>query len=108
MICDADRRILWASVLTVGSTHDGTAFGSTLLARILKDPDHPIAASPYFICGDDAYKGCANKMHSSLLTPFSGRKVDRPQDAFNYAQSSCRITSGAPHACMRHGGGGRG
>lgn len=95
VICDANRRILWASVLTVGSTHDSTAFASSQLAKLLRDPAHPLASSPFFFVGDDAYKGCANQMHSSMLTPFAGRKVGRAQDAFNFAQSSCRITSGA-------------
>ena len=89
-MCDGDRRILWCSALTCGSAHDSTALRVTKLGEILEDPNHPIQATPYWIAGDDAYKGIANRSRS-LLTPFSGRGLSRDKDCFNYYQSLLRM-----------------
>ena len=76
----------------MGSTHDSTAFSLTKLAKVLQDPDHLLARSDYWIAGDDAYKGNANSMHGSLLTPYPGKKIGEWKDAYNFFQSSCRIS----------------
>ena len=88
--CDAHRRILWCSSKTAGSAHDSMALRLTELGEILEDPDHPIQDTPYWIAGDDAYKGNAN-LSRSLLTPYWGRNVGKAKDAFNFWQSHLRI-----------------
>jgi hypothetical protein len=90
VICDAYRRITWASIKCCGSTHDATAFSNTRLAELMGNPAHPINASDYWIAGDDAYVGPANQC-DSLLTPYQGRNLDKWHDSFNFYQSKLRI-----------------
>ena len=85
----------------MGSTHDSTASNNTLLSNILGDKTHPLSTTlvvvdgvpqKLWMAGDDAYKGNARTMHNNLITPFGGKKVDDAHDAFNFYQSSCRIS----------------
>ena len=90
-ICDANHRILWVSVMTVGSTHDSTALNVTQLGRDLRDPAHPLSKTDFFLLGDDAYRGPANRSHGNLITPFNkGCSVE--EDAFNYFHSRSRMS----------------
>ena len=91
-VCDSNRRVLWVSVVCSGSTHDCTAFHNTKLAQILRDPDHELAKSDLWLAGDDAYTGNANDMHGSLITPYRGTLLDDEPSAFNFYQSSLRIS----------------
>jgi len=90
VVADADRRILWCSSRTCGSTHDSMALELTELGAILRDVAHPLNNSDYWFAGDDAYKGPANNS-DSLLTPYEGRSLDAAHDAFNAWQSKLRI-----------------
>ena len=89
-VCGPNYEILWLSVLTVGSTHDSTAWQVSRLGEALKDPTHPFSRSGYWIAGDAAYSGPARASHSNLLTPFPAG-CNRYEDNFNYFQSRCRI-----------------
>ena len=84
-IADADRRFLWWSMLTVGSTHDSLAWGMTALAEQLREMGLP---GGYWLAGDDAY--VANEY---MVTPYStlNAKRHRDKDSFNFFQSRCRI-----------------
>ena len=100
-ICDADGRILWCSTLCSGSAHDSTALRLSQLGKLLMNPRHPIQHSPYWIAGDDAYKGPANES-SSLLTPFGGTGLSADKDAFNYYQSRLRMAIECCFGSMVH------
>jgi len=89
-VADSDRRFIWGSVLTCGSTHDVVALELSDLGKTLTDPEHPIQSTEYFIAGDDAYKGVGNRSRS-LLCPWPGKAVGKWKDAFNAYQSICRI-----------------
>ena len=99
--CDAHRRILWCSSKTAGSAHDSMALRLTELGEILEDPDHPIQDTPYWIAGDDAYKGNANGSRS-LLTPYGGNNIGAEKDAFNFWQSHLRIEIECTFGAMVH------
>ena len=87
---DADRRIIWCSALTCGSTHDSAALAYSRLGEILSDKDHPINSTDYWMAGDDAYSGNA-KISDSLLTPIPGSDLGIVEDCYNYWQSRLRI-----------------
>mgnify|MGYP002882810554 CR=1 FL=1 len=87
---DADRRIIWCSALTCGSTHDSAALAYSRLGEILSDKDHPINSTDYWMAGDDAYSGNA-KISDSLLTPIPGSDLGVVEDCYNYWQSRLRI-----------------
>ena len=77
--------------MTVGSTHDSTAFNVTRLSKTLKDPTHPISSTGWFLLGDDAYRGPANRAGGNIITPFN-KGCTRAEDTFNYFHSRCRIS----------------
>ena len=87
---NADRRIIWCSALTCGSTHDSAALAYSRLGEILSDRDHPINSTDYWLAGDDAYSGNA-KISDSLLTPIPGSDLGVVEDCYNYWQSRLRI-----------------
>lgn len=89
-VCDADRKILWCSTLTCGSTHDSTALGYSELGQLLANPEHPVNKIDAWISADDAYTGPAN-CSDSILTPFPGRNLSAADDCFNFWQSRLRI-----------------
>ena len=84
-MCDGNRKFLWWSMLTVGSTHDSLAFAMSKLGQRLEEVGLP---EGYWIAGDDAYVS-----NEYMLTPFSTKasKRDRKKDNFNFYQSRCRI-----------------
>mmetsp|Transcript_4870 Transcript_4870/g.17388 ORF Transcript_4870/g.17388 Transcript_4870/m.17388 type:complete len:224 (+) Transcript_4870:673-1344(+) len=81
--CDADRRFLWASVESTGSTHDSTAFSMSSLGTMLYNDKIP---SGYWLSGDAAYRA-----HPNLVTPWPGSSLPADKDALNYWQSNSRI-----------------
>ena len=91
-ICDQQRRITWLSILAAGSTHDMQALAITHLGSLLMDPTHPFNRTGFCIYGDPAYQGMANRCRA-LITPFTGADVvGTREDAFNYFQSSSRMS----------------
>jgi hypothetical protein len=82
---DSDRRILYLTVKSSGSTHDSTAWKSTKLAAAVAAGKLPVG---YYIVGDDAYKSCGEQM----LCPYPGRNLSHEQDVFNFYQSRTRIS----------------
>jgi hypothetical protein len=80
--CDARCRFVAASMNTPGSTNDYSAYLCSYIAELVE-------ALPYgrYVVGDAAYP-LSNKM----LTPIPGTKLGVHEDAFNYFQSSMRIT----------------
>ena len=82
-VCDADRIFTYASCQTYGNTHDSLAFDMSALGQALSKGE---LRHPYFIVGDEAYR-CTNH----VLTPFSGSKLSRDKDSFNFYQSRMRI-----------------
>ena len=89
-VCDSERRFLWCSTLTCGSTHDSTALGYSELGQHLANPAHPVNKIDAWISADDAYIGPAN-CSDSLLTPFAGKNLSAEDDCFNFWQSRLRI-----------------
>ena len=84
-LADADKKIVWYSMDTQGSTHDSLAFRMCNLGQALQNKPLP---TRFWIAGDEAYVCC-----NWLLTPYgvnSARK-DRYKDNFNFYLSRCRI-----------------
>jgi hypothetical protein len=89
-VCDSERRFLWCSTLTCGSTHDSTALAYSELGEILANPEHPVNQTDAWIAADDAYTGPANSS-DSILTPFPGKNLSATDDCYNFWQSRLRI-----------------
>lgn len=83
-ICDADCRVQWLSCVARGSTHDSTAWAFSSLSSKLEATPLP---KGYWIAADDAYPAS-----DQLLTPWPGKSLASEKDAFNYYQSSTRIS----------------
>lgn len=63
-VCDAKRRIRYASLICAGSVHDSAAYTMSSLGRLfLEDKKLP---SEYFLNGDDAY-ACNNQVLQTLI-----------------------------------------
>jgi hypothetical protein len=88
--CDGNRRFTYMSAWFCGSTHDSVAYQESSLGRVLQDPDHPIQRTKYWVGGDAAYRGPANRCES-LLTPYDGHGLPVEFDAYNYYHSKLRI-----------------
>jgi hypothetical protein len=73
------------------STHESTAFASTALYDHLSKSEADGGLPSWaVIAADDAYgNGCAG---GRIVTPYSGRNLDKVKDSFNYYISSLRIT----------------
>jgi hypothetical protein len=67
----------------MGSTHDSTAWGMSMLGMAFENGELPAWA--YFVA-DDAYTSS-----EQMLVPYGGRGISEAKDAFNYFQSSLRI-----------------
>ena len=85
-ICDASRRFIWYCCKSAGSTHDSTAFVSTVLYDRLKTGLLNLAATGYFLIGDEAYA-----LDDFIMVPFSGTDLEEFKDSFNYYASQLRI-----------------
>ncbi|KAK3275054.1 hypothetical protein CYMTET_16796 [Cymbomonas tetramitiformis] len=83
-IRDADARFRWFTATAQGSCRDSTAWQMTALAGALKVAGLRLGC---WIAADDAYGNS-----DYLLCPYPGRRLDIPEDSFNYFQSKCRIT----------------
>ena len=70
---DSDRRILYLTVKSSGSTHDSTAWKSTKLAAAVAAGKLPVG---YYIVGDDAYKSVQARW--SLHGRAPARMIDEP------------------------------
>ena len=81
-MCDADRRITFASIKCPGSTHDSVAWAMTSLADELAGG---ALGGKYWIAADDAYP-----VSEYIITPFPGRKVTGARDTFNFFVSKLR------------------
>jgi hypothetical protein len=92
-MCDASCRFTWTSANSRGSTHDSTAWVSTLLAKEL-DKEGGMPAG-FWIAGDEAYAAS-----DYMITPYSGKQLDSRKDAFNFYQSSTRITIERAFGCL--------
>ena len=85
---DDKKRVLWSSFSHRGSSHDSTCFReSSFYKDILKPMQHKLFALSYFILGDSAYA-----IESFILPPYDNAVSRSPEDAFNFYQSSARIT----------------
>jgi hypothetical protein len=81
--CDADCRFTMLSVKSSGSTHDCTAWDSTIIKQYIMD--NHLLPLRYYVIGDDAF-AC----HNQFLTPYSGSGLTCWEDSFNYYLSSMR------------------
>ena len=83
-LCDAKRRFLYVSIEAKGSTNDS-------LAIILSDLGLNLVGGklllPYYIVGDEAYKGIAP---DCIICPYPGKMLEAKKDNFNYYQSVTR------------------
>ena len=87
MVDDA-KRVLWASFSHRGSSHDSTCFRETSFYNdILKSLQNKLFSMSFFILGDSAYA-----IESFILPPYDNAKSKSAEDAFNFYQSSARIT----------------
>ena len=89
--CDASYNFYFFSASNAGSTHDSTAFQTSVLhTHLQKAADD--GGLPYFatVAADDAYGNgtCGGR----ILTPCSGRNLSSAMDTFNFFLSSNRIT----------------
>jgi hypothetical protein len=84
-IADCDRRFIWWSMRSAGSTHDSLAWGTTKLAMLLQEFGLPLGL---WIAADDAYP-----TSEYLVSPYSTHacRLDKSKDDFNFFQSRCRI-----------------
>ncbi|MGH7974145.1 MAG: transposase family protein [bacterium] len=82
-IADSNFIFRHVSIEASGSTHDWTAWQLSPLFRLLDNVGLPAG---FWIAGDEAFV-CSEYM----LTPFSGRRLGRKKDTFNYYHSNCRI-----------------
>jgi hypothetical protein len=84
-ICDCDRKFIWWSMRSAGSTHDSLAWGTTKLAMLLQEFGLPPG---FWIAADDAYP-----TSEYLVSPYSTHacRQDKSKDDFNFFQSRCRI-----------------
>jgi len=85
-IADCDRKFIWWSKRSAGSTHDSLTWGTTRLAILLHEFGLPLGL---WIAGDDAYPG-----FEYLVFPYSTHacRQDNSKDDFNFYQSRCRIS----------------
>ena len=84
-ISDCDRKFIWWSMRSAGSTHDSLAWSTSALAMLL----HDIGLPPgLWIAADDAYP-----TSEYLVSPYSTHacRQDKTKDDFNFFQSRCRI-----------------
>ena len=85
---DDRKRVLWSSFSHRGSSHDSTCFReSCFYKHILKPLQNKLFALSFFILGDSAYA-----IESFILPPYDNAKSKSAEDAFNFYQSSIRIT----------------
>ena len=82
--CDAHRRFLDVSIMHPGATSDYLSFVTSPLFHSLETPG--FLSSGLALYGDNAY--VSNRY---MVTPFRSA-TSGPKDAFNYFQSSTRIT----------------
>lgn len=80
----ADRTVLSCSCLTVGASHDATAWAASQLAQ---DLDAGLMPQRFAIVADDAYSASSEQ----IVVPFPGKQVTEDQDACNYWISNSRI-----------------
>ena len=85
---DHEKRVLWASHSNRGSSYDSTCFRDThLYTVLLKSMRDKLFNLGYFILGDSAYA-----IESFTLPPYDNAKSKSEEDAYNFYQSSARIT----------------
>ena len=84
-ICDAKKRIVWASTGHQGSSHDSSAFADTNLFDLLKEKGDELETRGLFIVGDSAYN-----MTPYLMVPYPDAASGSDEDAFNFwLSNSC-------------------
>ena len=76
---------LFISALSLGSTHDSTAFEMSLLSTLCNRRTNGLLKN-YWIVADEAYFSSRR-----ILSPCPGRNLPVAKDYFNYRQSSARI-----------------
>ena len=76
--------MLSCSCLTVGASHDATAWAASQLAQ---DLDAGLMDEKFSLVADDAYSASSEQ----IVTPFPGRQLTEDQDAANYWISNSRI-----------------
>ena len=82
------KKVLWASYSNRGSSHDSTCFRDThLYTVLLKSMRDKLFNLGYFILGDSAYA-----IESFILPPYDNARSKSEEDAYNFYQSSARIT----------------
>ena len=94
-LVDADYKFLWVDVGANGSTSDCAVFNQSNLKASLENGTLLIPAPeplpqddidmPYFIVGDDAFP-----LHTSMMKPFSSRRLTDEERIFNYRLSRAR------------------
>eukprot|EP00951_Prasinocladus_malaysianus_P027384 scaffold245335_cov32-Prasinocladus_malaysianus.AAC.1 len=84
-VADANRKIIYHSLETQGSTHDSLAWKMSTLGKLLEE--YPLPEG-YWIAGDEAYV-----CNEYLITPYSvgQTRADKYKDNFNFYLSRCRI-----------------
>ena len=89
--CDASYKFSFFSASNAGSTHDSTAFQTSVLhTHLQKAADDGGLPDFATVAADDAYGNgtCGGR----ILTPCSGRNLSSAMDTFNFFLSSNRIT----------------
>jgi hypothetical protein len=76
-ICSYDKQIRWLSAMSVGASHDSTAWHMSPLAAKM---EAGALAPQFWIAGDDAYSSCSDQ----IVTPWAGRNLPEDKDVFNY------------------------
>ena len=85
----ADRTVLSCSCLTVGASHDATAWAASQLAQ---DFDAGLLPEQFALVGDDAYSASSEQ----IVTPYPGNPGEY-EDACNYWISNSRIEVSSAH-----------
>ncbi|KAK3233899.1 hypothetical protein CYMTET_55829 [Cymbomonas tetramitiformis] len=83
-LCNAKRQFTFVSIEAKGNTNDSLAILMSTLGQDLVNGKLP---SPFYIMGDEAYKGIAP---DSIICPYPGKLLEAKKDNFNYYQSITR------------------
>lgn len=83
-ICDSEKRFLYGSHMTTGSTHDSTAWNVT---EVSTDLDAGKLRHDFWLAGNAAYAAGPH-----MVTPWPGRHLSEEKDSFNFRHSNSRIT----------------
>ena len=83
-LCNAKRQFTFVSIEAKGNTNDSLAILMSVLGQDLVNGKLP---PPFYIMGDEAYKGIAP---DSIICPYPGKMLEAKKDNFNYYQSLTR------------------